>query len=136
MKMMDLSQEHMGIVIVDHTMGLQLELIHTVTYIKNYAEANGILLPGQIPGYKRTDIQLLPTHTTKRLIWREYIEASASLDIRTAGYHSVCKIWKKFLSHIVITKPKSDVCWLCQKNKKIISGTSNLSDSMKQQVNF
>ena len=37
------------------------ELIYTVTYIKNYAEANGILLPGRIPGFKRMDIQLLPT---------------------------------------------------------------------------
>ena len=43
------------------------ELIHTVTYIKNYEEANGILLPGQIPTYKRTHIQLLPTHTTKQI---------------------------------------------------------------------
>ena len=37
------------------------EVIHTVTYIKNYSEANGILLPGRIPEFKRTDIQLLPT---------------------------------------------------------------------------
>ena len=59
------------------------ELIHTIMYIKNYAETNRIHLPGWIPGYKRTDIQLLLTHTTKWSIWREYIKASGSLDIRT-----------------------------------------------------
>ena len=112
------------------------ELIHCVTYIKNYAETNGILLPGRIPGYKRMDIQLLPTHTTKRSVWREYIEASRSLYIRTAGYHSFCKIWKKFLSHILITKPKSDLCWVCQRNNRTISNTTNLSESVKQQVNL
>ena len=112
------------------------ELIYTVTYIKNYAEANGILLPGQIPGFKKTDIQLLPTQTTKRSVWMEYIEASKSFDICTVGYHSFCRIWRKFLPHIIITKPKSDLCWVCQRNNRTISGTTNLSESVKQQVNF
>ena len=40
--------------------------VHAVQFIKNYAEANAILLPGRIPGYKRTDIQLLPSNTTKK----------------------------------------------------------------------
>ena len=111
------------------------ELIHYVTYIKNYAETNGILVPGRIPGYKRMDIQLLPTHTTKRSVWREYIEASRSLYIRTAGYHSFVKFGRSF-SHILITKPKSDLCWVCQRNNKTISSTTNLSESVKQQVNL
>ena len=29
------------------------ELIHTVTYIKNYVETNEVLLSGRIPGYKK-----------------------------------------------------------------------------------
>ena len=35
-----------------------------VGYIQNYAEDHAILLPGRIPGYKRTDLQLLPSSTT------------------------------------------------------------------------
>ena len=66
MKMMDLPQGDMGI--IDHTMALQPTSSSTLTYIKNYAEANGILLPGRIPGFKRTGIQLLPTQTTKRSV--------------------------------------------------------------------
>lgn len=34
---------------------------NAVDFIKNYAEANAILLPGRIPGYKRDDLQLLPS---------------------------------------------------------------------------
>ena len=34
-------------------------------FITNYTEDNGIHLPGRIPGFKKTDIQLLPCHTTK-----------------------------------------------------------------------
>ena len=39
-----------------------------VTFVMQYAETNGILLPGRIPGYKRDDIQLLPSSTTKRAV--------------------------------------------------------------------
>lgn len=38
-----------------------------VRYLKAYAEDNAILLPGRIPGYKRDDLQLLPSSTTKKV---------------------------------------------------------------------
>ena len=38
-----------------------------VRFIKSYARANSILLPGRIPGYKRDDLQLLPSSTTKKV---------------------------------------------------------------------
>ena len=31
---------------------------------------------------------------------------------------------------------ETDLCWLCQRNNRTISGTTNLSESVKQQVNF
>ena len=31
-----------------------------VTFIHNYTEANAILLPGRIPGYKNYNMKLLP----------------------------------------------------------------------------
>ena len=43
-----------------------------VKYILQYAEEHAILLPGQIPGYKRDDLQLLPSSTTKRQVWDVY----------------------------------------------------------------
>ena len=34
---------------------------NVVAFCHNYAEANAILLPGRIPGYKRDDVVLLPS---------------------------------------------------------------------------
>ena len=39
-------------------------------------EANLMVLPGQIPGYKSADIQLLPSNTTKCHVWELYKEAA------------------------------------------------------------
>ena len=36
-----------------------------VQFVQTYAEAHAILLPGRIPGYKRFDLQLLPSSTMK-----------------------------------------------------------------------
>ena len=44
-----------------------------VEFLRTYAEANAILLPGRIPGYKHTDVQLLPSSTTKRQVWQQYL---------------------------------------------------------------
>ena len=38
-----------------------------VKFIENYAEQNAILLPGRIPGYKRDDLKLLPSNTSKKV---------------------------------------------------------------------
>ena len=40
---------------------------NVVQFIKSYARANSILLPRRIPGYKRDDLQLLPSSTTKKV---------------------------------------------------------------------
>ena len=106
----------------------------TVTFIKNYAETHGILLPGRIPGYKRMDLQLLPTHMTKRGIWNDYIRANGPSSRRIAGYMSFINIWKKFTPHIMITKPRSDLCWVCQRNSVAITQAANSSEPHKLQV--
>ena len=86
-----------------------------VQFIVNYAEANAILLPGRIPGYKRSDFQLLQSSLSKRHLWHLYIAATESLTppSRTVGYSTFCRFWKLFLPHILITKPMSDLCWVC-----------------------
>jgi len=42
-----------------------------VDFIVNYAECHAMLLPGRIPGYKRSDLKLLPSSTTKTDVWRK-----------------------------------------------------------------
>ena len=110
------------------------ELQHITTFLTNFAEANAILLPGRIPGYKRSDIQLLPTQFTKREIWNGYIKACASLTFRLASYRSFCRIWEKFKPQIIIPALKSDLCWTCQKNSMVITMSANKSESEKLKV--
>lgn len=43
------------------------ETQNAVKFLKSYADNHAILLPGRIPGYKRDDLQLLPSSTTKKV---------------------------------------------------------------------
>ena len=43
---------------------------NVVKFVQNYAEVNAILLPGQIPGYKRDDIKLLPSSRSKTVSYK------------------------------------------------------------------
>lgn len=49
---------------------------YVVRFLFNYAEQHALLLRGRVPGYSHTDIQLLPSSTTKRAIWRLYTAAA------------------------------------------------------------
>jgi len=73
--------------------------------IVSFLQENAILLPGKIPGYKRTDLQLLPTNTTKRDLWEHYVRSCATLTFRMSGYTRFCCLWRRYVPHILITTP-------------------------------
>jgi hypothetical protein len=52
-----------------------------VSFISNFAEQHALVLPGRVPGFKRTDIRLLPSMETKASIWRKYKLAMEFLGI-------------------------------------------------------
>ena len=54
------------------------ETQQVVNFIQTYAEAHAILLPGRIPGYKRSDLKLLPSSTTKHHVWLLYCQSLSS----------------------------------------------------------
>ena len=39
-----------------------------IRFLENHADNNAILLPGRIPGYRDTDVKLLPSNSSKRSI--------------------------------------------------------------------
>ena len=66
-----------------------------VRFILQYAEDHAILLPGRIPGYKRDDLQLLPSSTTKRQVWEAYHQAATiSGSMKAISYSLFCELWK------------------------------------------
>ena len=117
-----------------HTLTYE-DVKHVVSFIVNYAEDHGILLPGRIPGYKRTDLQLLPCSTTKRSVHRLYTEAAdEQAEIHTVHYTTFCTNWRKLLSHILPTCPMTDLCAVCHENAALIIKSSNLTEKEKSQV--
>ena len=105
-----------------------------ITFILQYVESNGILLPGRIPGYKRDDIKLLPSSTTKRAVWVLFQESCTSLSVRSVAYSTFCKVWRNFLSDVVVAKPMTDLCVTCQKNNTAIVRSRNMSEEEKSEV--
>ena len=99
-----------------------------ICFLLNYADQNGILLPGRIPGYTRSDIKLLPSSMSKRGVWRTYRES------HTVAYTTFCSLWRSLLPAIVIMKPISDLCFECQKNSTAIVRAANSHDVEKSAV--
>ena len=100
-----------------------------VRFLFNYAEQNAIVLPGRVPGYSRTDIQLLPSSVSKRAVWRVYRESVGT--VHAVAYSTFCLLWRTLVPSIVIMKPRSDLCWKCQQNSTAIMRTANASDAEK-----
>lgn len=86
-----------------------------------------------IPGYKRFDIQILPSSETKASIWRLY-KNSAEVRLHTVGLSTFRKLWNQLLPFVIIGKPRLDVCWECQKNNSRIIRSVNLEEDEKSAV--
>ena len=103
-------------------------------FLDNYAETHAILLPGRIPGYKNWDVKLLPSQMTKNSVWLEYVHAHAAFTVRIVSYRSFCRLWQRYRPSLIITKPKSDLCWECQQNSATITASFNKSEEEKIMV--
>lgn len=105
-------------------------LRHVVTFI-DYAEREGLSLPGRIPGYKSFRIKLLPTSTSKAELWKCYKDAAEDEGFEVMGYTKFVTTWNDFLPFIKIMQPSTDLCHTCQKNTEKISGKANVSEDEK-----
>ena len=97
-------------------------------------ESNAMVLPGRVPGYKRSDIQLLPSSTTKHKIWDLYQQAAEGGSTRPVSYSMFTSLWRQLLPHVVVMKPMSDLCWICQQNSTAIAKSANRPEEEKSLV--
>ena len=74
-----------------------------VRFILNVAEKQALLLPRRVPGFKRTDVHLLPSALTKHRLWMTYTGICTSQGQQSVGYSKFCCVFliRKF---ILITK--------------------------------
>ena len=84
-----------------------------------------MLLPCRVPGYKDSDVKLLPSSTTKHTIWEPYLQAAAASVMRAVAYSTFTQLWHQLLPYIVVMKPMSDLCWVCQQNSTAITLAAN-----------
>ena len=118
-----------------HTLRLS-DIEYAVSFVKNYAKDNAILLPGRIPGYKRDDVVLLPSSTTKTAtaVWNLYRTAAENVpDVKSVRFFSFSTFWKQLLPHILVCKQMSDLCWICQQNSKRIMRAHNRPEEEKSE---
>ena len=80
-----------------------------------------MLLPGRIPGYKSMDVKLLPSSAMKHGLWDLYIESAVTGMLLAVAYSTFTKLWRDLLPNVMIMKPMTDLCWVCQKNSAAIS---------------
>ena len=77
-----------------------------------------MILPGRVPGYKSSDIQLLPSSTTKHQVGELYQQAANVESMHPVSYSTFMSLWWQ-LPHVVMMKPMSDLCWMCQNSTAV-----------------
>ena len=55
---------------------------HVVQFILNYADIHGLVLPGQVLGFARDDIKILPGSITKKALWKVYNDYEVMLPVQ------------------------------------------------------
>ena len=104
-----------------------------VRFLLHLIQEQGLVLPGRVPGYYRSDIQLLPSSMSKLAIWSKYSE-SCEGERKPVSRKTFSSLWQQLVPQVVIMTPMTDLCWQCQKNSSLIQRAANRSDEDKSQV--
>jgi len=94
--------------------------VHFKTFVTNFAEENTVTLPGRIPGYRDDRILLLPSHMTKDSIFNYYKASCEMAEVSPVGRSLYYSLWNELVPYIVLAKPMTDLCWVCQQNSQLI----------------
>ena len=94
-------------------------------FLTNYVEENAVLLPGRIPGFKKEDIKLLSSSETKMSVWRQFKKACEDSGKDAVCYTKFIYLWEQFHLNVVVAKPMSDLCLICQQNTSKLVRSAN-----------
>ena len=56
--------------------------------------------------------------------------------LKAVCYYLFCAIWKKLTPQVVVTRPMSDLSWMCQQNSTLIMRAHNRLVEEKSEVNI
>ena len=64
----------------------------------------------------------------------EYKLSADEAGLKAAAYSTFCIMWRKLTPHIMVMKPMTDLCWVCQQNSMAIMRAANTPESEKSKV--
>ena len=86
-----------------------------VTFVKNYARAHAMPMPGRMPNHK-DKVMVLPSDVSKVFVYSKYKEACTHNHWSAVGRSLFYQIWQELLPFISISTPSTDLCFTCQQN--------------------
>ena len=78
--------------------------------------------------FKDLKMQLLPSSESKAHIWRQYKNGSEDSNLTVVSYTKFVLLWNTLTPYVVVMKPVSDLCSLCQLNNTKINQDVNISE--------
>ena len=106
---------------------------YAVHFIRRYGIQNGLVLPGRVPEFRNyKDLCVLPSITTKLSVFELYEKACTAADITAVGRSTWFVVWDQLCSHVVIQKPKTDLCVTCKTSIISMNKLHNLPEEEKQ----
>jgi len=109
-------------------------VIHVKTFIENYAQQFGLVLPGRVPAFNNPNLMVLPSSCSKAELYRKYESACKESGQHTVSETYFRRTWVKFMPHVVVQKPRTDLCDTCQSNFTSLAQLRTLDDSVKEQM--
>ena len=107
---------------------------HLVSFIKNFAKAHWMPLPGRVPGH-HAKVMILPSDITKAIVYTKYRVLVLQMDLNLlVDQHS--KVWQQSLPQISVSKPSSDLCHTCPRNRLAIQKAGYLSEQGKAELHI
>ena len=70
----------------------------------------------------RECVERLSSFYIRCQVWLQYCVClqCVSSPHHQAAYSTFCSIWRRVVPQIIVTKPMSDLCWICQSNSTAI----------------
>ena len=84
-------------------------------------------------GFKNEDIQLFSSSETKMHVWRCFQRACEESNKQAVCYTKFNDLWKQFFPNVVVAKPMTDLCFICQQNTSKLVRAANLPEEEKSQ---
>lgn len=108
--------------------------MQAVKLVKNYAEQHALVLPGRLPSYRlNTDLMILPCTMKKKCIYELYKKATDDTEVKPIGRTWWYDLWNEFCGNVVIQKPRTDLCNICQQQTVSLGTLQALGEDEKMQ---